>query len=102
MAFDEQINRLTGVQPQPFNSCNAWGFGGGVGHVWKSERVIVKVFKAYYRHLPATKNITIREILSADGRNRLVFDEIRTANTERQAVQILQKLCVPVLTQPSV
>jgi hypothetical protein len=37
-------------EPQPFNTCNGWGFGGGIGTAWSNDKVSVRWGTAYYRH----------------------------------------------------
>lgn len=39
-----------------FNTCNGWGFGGGVGTEFSSEngQVRVRIGTAHYRHLPSS------------------------------------------------
>ena len=48
------------IEARPYNSNNAWGFGGGIGTAYEIERApdevwIVVVGTAHYRHLPSHK-----------------------------------------------
>jgi hypothetical protein len=59
------------IRVEDFNTCNGWGFGGGVGKefTYKSGST-VRAGKAYYRHLPPTSFFAIR---NKDG--EVVYDE---------------------------
>ena len=49
-----------GFEPEPFNTCNGWGFGGGVGTSWKhADGREFRIETAYFRHLPSQKFITL-------------------------------------------
>jgi len=39
-------------EPERFNTNNAWGFGGGIGLIWRDENIQIKIGTAYFRHLP--------------------------------------------------
>lgn len=76
-----------GAKVTPYNSNNAWGFGGAYGnkYVLKDGKV-VKIITACYRHLPSEKVITIT---NAEGKR--VFDEINTPKIRAKAVDILKQ-----------
>lgn len=65
--LDKQLVEL-GFTKEPFNTCNAWGFGGGVGHSYKKGDIKVKIGTAYYRHANAEKYITLYDKDSISGR----------------------------------
>lgn len=59
------------VKTQDFNTCNAWGFGGGVGKEYTfANGITIRKGTAYYRHLPSTHFIAVYK----DGER--VIDEI--------------------------
>ena len=86
-ALHTKLTALLG-EPTEFNTCNSWGFGGGVGHKWENHGLRVKVFTAYYRHLPSERVLTAYTIRH-DGADVRVFDEIRNARTERALLALL-------------
>lgn len=71
-----------GFSVSDFNTCNAWGFGGGIGQAYTSGTpgVVIKVFTAYYRHLPPAKVVVVGEI-DAQGGQRRVFDDLQGSKT---------------------
>lgn len=84
--LEDYLNGVAG-SPADFNSCNAWGFGGGVGKVWTlADGRKVKIFTAYYRHQKSTRVITLRT-----PRGGFLFDEINTAKARRALLSLLQE-----------
>lgn len=69
--FASFLNKTFGPG-KPFNSCNAWGFGGGVGTVWSNDRITVKLFTAHYRRFRPENVVTIE----VDGFR--IVDELRS------------------------
>lgn len=63
MTKKEFINKLiaAGFTETTFNSCNNWGFGGGVGSRFTKGETLVRVFTAHYRVGPSE--------LHLDGKN---------------------------------
>lgn len=61
MSKDSATQSLTDLlgKPVEFNSCNAWGFGGGVGLRWERAPVRVQVFTAYFRHCNPEPCVTV-------------------------------------------
>lgn len=60
---------------EKFNSCNAWGFAGGIGDKFVfSETLYAKVGKAYYRHLPPDR---YRDDLPPDRFITVYRDDVR-------------------------
>lgn len=76
--------------PVKFNSCNGWGFGGGVGLCWEGRGVKVKVFTAYYRHMKPERVVTLREERPS-GWGPMVLDEIRTSKSEEQLLEAVRQ-----------
>lgn len=66
----------------PFNSNNAWGFGGGHGDRFERGPVVVKTFVASFRHLPSTHVVTVTVA------GRRVFDELQGAKAFARAAEI--------------
>lgn len=67
----EKLIKSKGFISSPFNTNNSWGFGGGVGISYVKDSVEIRIGKAYYRHLPSHKFIT----LSLDGKTRVDISE---------------------------
>lgn len=67
----EELIKSKGFISSPFNTNNGWGFGGGVGTSYIKDGVEIRIGKAYYRHLPSHKFIT----LSLDGKTRVDISE---------------------------
>lgn len=58
MTLPEILNLA--VKTEPFNTCNGWGFGGGIGIQYTfANGVYIRKGKAYYRHLPSTSFIAV-------------------------------------------
>jgi hypothetical protein len=55
MNKNQFIQRLldVGFTETTFNSCNDWGYGGGVGSRFTRGETMVRVFVAYYRKGPS-------------------------------------------------
>ncbi len=84
MSNDADHQFLDGVfgDGVPFNSNNAWGFGGGIGTKWEADGVVVKLFKACFRHLPGHKVITV----TID--RRRVFDAHDTKKSRKAGIEM--------------
>lgn len=48
-----------GYTPEKFNTCNAWGFGGGIGTSYTLGNIEVRIATAYYRHIRPAKYVTV-------------------------------------------
>lgn len=81
-SFREKLIAKFGA-PEPFNSNNAWGFGGGIGDRWSDTVTVVKVFTAYTRHGNPVKALTI----TVSGRR--VFDEVQGSRMFDLAARML-------------
>lgn len=58
MTLAEILNLAT--KTETFNTCNAWGFGGGTGIEYTfSNGVTIRKGKAHYRHLPSSPFIAV-------------------------------------------
>lgn len=77
-----------GFSVSDFNTCNAWGFGGGVGQAYTKPGVVIKVFTAYYRHLPPAKVVVVGEI-DAQGGQRRVFDELQSGKAFERVLELV-------------
>lgn len=79
-----------GFSVSDFNTCNAWGFGGGIGQAFTSGTpgVVIKVFTAYYRHLPPAKVVVVGEI-DAQGGQRRVFDELQSGKAFKRVLELV-------------
>lgn len=53
----EQALLNNGFKAEPFNSCNDWGYGGGVGTRYTKGETLVRVFTAFYRLGPSETHL---------------------------------------------
>lgn len=56
---------------EPFNTCNEWGFGGGIGTSYKNGEWEVRKGTAYFRHLKPQAFLTVQQ----KGKGRIDVDE---------------------------
>ena len=57
-SFKTAVTKLLG-DPQPYNSNNAWGFGGGAGLIWVRGDLQVKLITCSFRHTAPAKVVTV-------------------------------------------
>lgn len=57
-SFKTAVTKLLG-EPQPYNSNNPWGFGGGAGLIWVRGDLQVKLITCSFRHIKPAKVVTV-------------------------------------------
>jgi hypothetical protein len=70
-----------GFTASPFNTNNAWGFGGGVGTSYKRGKQGVRVGVAYYRHHPPASFMSL-DISDGKGRQGITPRQLDSACQE--------------------
>lgn len=88
----ETLDR-NGFVASDFNSCNAWGFGGGVGTCYRKGGCEVRVFNAYYRHAPMEKVVTLTFVERAPVTRAIgrVLDELQGPKVNDRIVRGLTR-----------
>ena len=50
-----KIEGITPIRQEEFNTCNGWGFGGGIGTQYTfNNGCYIRVGRAHHRHLPSS------------------------------------------------
>lgn len=57
MKFKELLSKAE--SQESYNTNNDWGFGGGIGTMYKFKNGFIKKGTAYYRHAPSEKYVTV-------------------------------------------